>query len=331
VLTNPMYAGTAYGNRYRSIPARQRRSALEPVGPGQSYTFKPRTDWVAIAVPAIVSQELYDRVQDKLAHNQQMARRHNTTHQYLLRGLINCGYCHLTTTARTTAQGHQYYACRGRSEALRVAEGRACTARYIPAQQLDAVVWQDLCTVLTEPAIVAEALHRAHAGQWLPQELQARRATVQHGIASLERQQGRLLDAYLTEVLALTEFERKRTELGTRRDRLQAQWRQLEALTEQHHELTQIATSIEAFCRHIQAGLDQVTFQEQRALVELLVDCVVVADADVEIRYAMPLSRAGPHRRFCHLRLDYRVGVSAAVHDTQRGAQCGVRIRGGVL
>ena len=116
---------------------------------------------MAIVVPAIVTQERYDLVQAKLAHNQQTARRHNTHYQYLLRGLINCGYCHLTTTARTTAQGNQYYACRGRSEALRVAEGRACRARYIPAQQLDAVVWHDLCTVLMEPALVAEALQRA--------------------------------------------------------------------------------------------------------------------------------------------------------------------------
>ena len=128
-----------------------------------------------------------------------------------------------------------------------------------------------------------------------------------------------MLDAYLTEVIALTEFERKRTELAPRREHLQAQWRQLEAMTEQHHELTQIAASIEEFCSHIQAGLDQATFEEQRALVELLIDCVVVADAEVEIRYTMPLSRAWPHRRFCHLRLDYRASVCIRLPDGRGG------------
>jgi site-specific DNA recombinase len=142
---------------------------------------------------------------------------------------------------------------------------------------------------------------------------------VHQGIVSLERQQGRLLDAYLTEVIALTEFERKRTELAPRREHLQAQWRQLEAMTEQHHELTHIAASSDEFCRHIQAGLDQATFEEQRALVELLIDCVVVADAEVEIRYTMPLSRAGPHRRFCHLRLDYRAPVPVRLRNGASG------------
>jgi hypothetical protein len=65
-------------------------------------------------------------------------------------------------------------------------------------------------------------------------------------------------------------------------------------------------------------GLEQATF-EQRALVELLIGCVVVTDAEVEIRYVMPLSRAGPHRRFCHLRLDYRGSVSARLSLTARG------------
>jgi site-specific DNA recombinase len=41
VLTNPMYTGTADANRYRSVPARQRRSALAPNGSGQSNPLEP--------------------------------------------------------------------------------------------------------------------------------------------------------------------------------------------------------------------------------------------------------------------------------------------------
>ena len=310
VLTNPMYTGTAYGNRYRTVPARQRRSALTPNGSGQSYTLKPRTDWIAIPVPAIVSQDTYDHVQEKLSHNKQTAKRNNTAHDYLLRGLINCGQCHLTTTARTTAQGHHYYACRGRSEAVRVAEGRACTARYIPATQLDTLVWKDICEVLTDPAIVTQALRRAEQGLWLPQELQSRKATIQQGLASSERQQTRLLDAYLAEIVEFAEFERKRAEIARRNETLQAQLRQLEAMTAQHGELARLAHGIEEVCKQLREGLEQANFEQQRALVELLIDCVVVSDAEVEIRYVMPLSRAGPQRRFCHLRLDYRACLS---------------------
>ncbi len=42
------------------------------------------------------------------------------------------------------------------------------------------------------------------------------------------------------------------------------------------------------------------------ALVELLIDRVIVTDGEVEIRYVMPTDRASEQVRFCHLRLDYR-------------------------
>src|SRR5262245_36939922 len=90
--------------------------------------------------------------------------------------------------------------------------------------------------------------------------------------------------------------------------------RQLEAMTEQHLDVARLACSIEAVCEKLRSGLEQATF-EQRALVELLIDCIVVSDAEVEIRYLIPLSRAGLHRRFCHLRLDCRGGVSQPLRD----------------
>src|SRR5262249_34551057 len=144
---------------------------------GQSYRWRPRQEWIPVPVPALVSQEVFDQVQDKLAQNQQGASRHNTQNQYLLRALVSCGICRLGTTARTGPTGLSYYACQGRSNALRAVQGQGCTARYIPAHTLDGLVWQDLCTVLTEPEHLTAALQRAHGGQWLPQELQARQAT----------------------------------------------------------------------------------------------------------------------------------------------------------
>jgi site-specific DNA recombinase len=113
-----------------------------------------------------------EQVQAKLAQNQQIAPRNNTQHQYLLRALVSCGHCHLGATGRTMPNPqYAYYVCRGHTDALRAAQGERCTARYIPAQPLDDLVWQDLCQVLLDPQCIAQALERAHGGHWLPQEL----------------------------------------------------------------------------------------------------------------------------------------------------------------
>jgi len=307
ILRNPAYTGTAYANRTRSVPARHRRSALLPVGPGESTADRPRDEWIPIPVPAIVAQEVYDQVQEKLDRNKQFARRNNNQHDYLLRGLVSCGACRLSTTCRTTGprNAYGYYVCRGRSDRVRAAEERRCQARYVPAPQLDELVWNDLCRVLTEPALIARALERARGGHWLPQELQSRQAGVGTAIQTIERQEARLLDAYLAQVLELPEFERKRGELRRHLETLQTQQRQLEAIAQQRIELAAVADSIAAFCATVRDGLADTTFAQRRTLVELLVDRVIVFDGAAEIRYVIPTAPDGPHQPFCHLRLDY--------------------------
>jgi site-specific DNA recombinase len=50
-------------------------------------------------------------------------------------------------------------------------------------------------------------------------------------------------------------------------------------------------------------------FAGKRALLELLVDRVVVTDGAVEIRYALPTGPEGEREPFCRLRSDYRTLV----------------------
>jgi site-specific DNA recombinase len=319
ILRDPTYTGLAYGNRYHCMPAKGRVSPLLPLGPGHSHVLRDREEWVPIPVPAIVSEEVYQRVQDKLAHNQQRAAR-NTHQEYLLRGHVSCGLCRLTAGARTTPAGYGYYVCRGRTDRLRISQGQQCTARYVPAQQLDDLVWTDLCAMLNDPQHIAVALDRVHTGAWLPQELQARQANTRQAIEGLERQQERLLTAYLADILTLPEFERKRRELEQKRVSLQVQQHHLTALVQQRIELAQVAASIEGFCAQVRAGLDTATFQQRRMLVELLIDQVVVTEDEVEIRYVVPISQNGARQPFCQLRLDYRGGLSQRLYQPTRGA-----------
>src|SRR2546421_3080896 len=304
ILRNPSYAGRALTNRTQVAPARGRKSAMLPAGPGVSHAPRPEQDWIAVPVPVIVSEETFAQVQAKLDANQQTASR-NTRHEYLLRALTSCGACRLTCGVRQTPAGYRYYQCRGRTDPLRVAQGQRCTARYIPAGQLDELVWADLCALVTDPAQVARALDRAQGGAWLPQELHARQTAIRQALGQLDRQQQRLLDAYLAEIIALAEFQRKRDELDRRRAALAAQQRQLDAAAAQRLELQAVTDGVEAFCQAIRTGLATATFEQRRQLAELLIDRVIVTDGQVDIRYVLPTSPDGPHRPFCQLRKDH--------------------------
>ena len=304
ILSNPCYTGTAYANRTRTRAAKRRKSPLQPVGSGESWSVAPVEEWIGIPVPAIIGQEVFDRVQARLALNQQLAQR-STQHDYLLRTLVSCGQCRLQCHGRFRTPDYFYYVCQGRQPAVSNAHDVRCHARYIPTDQLDALVWADLCEVVQHPELIIQALERAHSGEWLPEELQHRRATIQAALRSLERQRERLLTAYLADAIELPEFERRQRELVQQRDALQVQDRQLAHYSEQLLQVRDTIPTIQAICERLRIGLEHATFAHRRQLVELLIDCVIVNEKEVEIRYVIPTTDASTHIRFCHLRKDY--------------------------
>jgi site-specific DNA recombinase len=324
ILRNPTYTGQVYAQRTCYRAATHRRSATHPIGRTHGTTVaQPAESWLLVGqVPAMVSQAHFDEVQAKLATNQSFARRNNTAHQYLLRALVSCGCCGLASTARAINGRNFYYLCNGKGHSTFSHRATCCPARHAPAGQLDALVWQDLCALLAEPEPLAAAVARAHGGAWLPQELLARRETLRRGQAHLRQQLERLTDAYLRAVLPLDEYERRRRDLERRLQALAGQEEQLRSDAARQQQLAGVAASLEAFRVRVQRGLAQATFEQRRQLVLLLIDRVVVTDAEVEIRYVLPTSPESEHVRFCHLRKDYFHDPASGQHlEPSRGVR----------
>ena len=307
ILRPVAYTGQIYAERFRARPPRIRRSATHPIGRSHdSLVEQPAENWIpVVTIPAIIRQELFERAQHKLAQNTSFASRHNTAHQYLLRALVSCGVCQSSCTARHLKTGHMYYVCAAKGNPIHTRKAEKCTSRFSPSQQLDEVVWSDLCEVLTHPDQMAQALERAHGGHWLPQELQARREQLRQAQNRLSQQIERLTEAYLGDVIPLAEYQRRRQDLEQKRQALASQADQLSVQVDRQKELSHLTTAITDFCQRVQAGLDNATFEQKRQLVELLIDRVIVANGDVELRYVIPTSPSSEHVRFCHLRSDY--------------------------
>ena len=320
ILTNPVYTGKLYIGRTRSRPARIRRSATHRLGkPARGQDATPPELWeIAGAVPALITEEEFDRVQVKLAVNKKQAARNNKAHQYLLRALVSCGACQSACISRTTHGGQSYYACRCLSQPIYSRNDQRCRSRYIPAGQLDAIVWQDLRELMLQPECIIHALERVHTGGWMPQELQARKEALRKAMAALDQQLERLTEAYLIAVVPVAEYQRRRHELEQKRESLQGQVSELASQVDRQAKVTQFATSIEEFCQRTQAGLAQAMFEQKRTLIELLIDRVLVADDHVEIRYVIPTHPRGESSRFCHLRKDYFNNVVQVRTGTQR-------------
>ena len=68
ILADPVYAGVAYANRYDYVPARKPRRDRGPRNHEPSCRrLKPREQWIAVPVPALVDADTWDRAQAQLA------------------------------------------------------------------------------------------------------------------------------------------------------------------------------------------------------------------------------------------------------------------------
>lgn len=115
---------------------------------------------------AIISQDLFDRVQARLAANSEVrpTGRKALDHIYLLEGLLVCGGCGASMT-RSVANGvggqYHYYKC---SRKARTAHS-ACKVRDIPVNAVENFVIDQLRNYSLNPDAIRSAVHDANAGR----------------------------------------------------------------------------------------------------------------------------------------------------------------------
>src|SRR6478609_4053364 len=169
MLKNPAYKGTAAFGKTRTGPLKPKR--LRPQRGRPEQPRRPATcvdtaieDQIFIAVPALVSEELFAVVQAQLGERRRRTQCHGD--RYLLQGLVvckRCGYgCYGKPTSRASTKGkvrYAYYRCTG-SDAYRFGGQRLCWNRQVRTDLLDAAVWEDVRSLLSEPRRIRQEYER---------------------------------------------------------------------------------------------------------------------------------------------------------------------------
>lgn len=248
ILRNTSYRGVAYGNRERRVPARRRYPlsgrAARPSG-GVSSRARPADTWIAVAVPALVTPELFTAAQERLGRNRAWSPR-NTHGEYLLRRLVSCRRCGRAECVSNNGR-YAYYRCLPRAGEHTEGVRARCQRQSIPVGSLDAVVWADLCRVLTDPAVLDEAVRRAQEG-WLTDDARAaRQRDLRQRRAALDRQRQRLIDAYAAGAVTLEELQSRVGALDGRLTDLARDEQQLVGSAEQQAQSAALAARVETF------------------------------------------------------------------------------------
>jgi len=159
MLKNPAYMGSAAFGKTRQGPLRPKLRAPRnrPVQPRRAMSDYdvPSTDWIHLAVPAIVEPAVFAAVQEQLQENRQHARQSRRGARYLLQGLLQCQHCGyafygkpLSPSARKgRPRAYAYYRCVG-TDAYRFGGHRLCPNTQVRTDRLELAVWQEVCALL---------------------------------------------------------------------------------------------------------------------------------------------------------------------------------------
>lgn len=158
-LKNESYAGRLVYMRTKWVRGRSSRTGLSYRHPVE----RPEDEWILIegASPRIVDDALWDRVQEILNDPERNPPR-RFPRFYLLRSRIKCGICGsaMIGQAMRGAPGgtvYKYYGCRHVYDRR---TGHDCTARYVPAQKLEAGIWGEIGRILSNPQTVLNEQER---------------------------------------------------------------------------------------------------------------------------------------------------------------------------
>ena len=145
---------------------------------------------------------------------------------WLLRGLIECGHCHLGCNCHRmrgrNGTWHRYYYCRGH-DPLRTRAGKGrCPERNIRADELDEYVFAQVRQALLDPRQLIAAERAVIAGAPADENelVAAQLKRLDSALQSNERERARLIDAYQAGLLELDELTNRTAAITARRDQL---------------------------------------------------------------------------------------------------------------
>jgi hypothetical protein len=253
-------------------------------------------------VPPIIDLTTFHAAASRARENEAFSPRNLQESVYLLRKLVRCGRCSSSCSAQNSKQIYggelhcsHYYSC------LRTTSGflkqERCGQRRVRADVLDELVWEEVSTRLQDPALVLAAYQeqktqRRDAAAEAGSTEQDQRLNAQIKFANKEL--SRLLDAYQSGVIELSEFQKRRQLVNSKLEVLGREKELLKKAAVEQRKDADIKASLAEFAALVSRNLKSISFENKQKLLRVALDKVVVKDWRVDLHYNIPLPKPNP-------------------------------------
>jgi site-specific DNA recombinase len=304
MLRNPAYAGTAVFGKTQVIhePAGLNRTArlAGRTVPRQVRTQdRPREEWTGIPVPALVDEETFERVQQRLADNKRFASR-NTKVPSLLQGLAacaSCGYGYYRTSATTARRKIYYYRCLG-SDDYRYQGGRVCGNKPVRADYADKVIWDHVTALLADPALIRAEIGKRLERARTSDPVTRKRGQLEQSLAKTTASIAAMITAFSEQLLTIDELRARMPGLRARETGLKDQITALDAQAADRDAYLRLADDLEGFLARLRQNSATATTEDRQRVLRALVQDILIGPEKITIRHRIPVrepSSGGGH------------------------------------
>ena len=295
MLRNPAYKGRACFGKTRSV---ERQKITRPLRKRGGFSARCcahqecfRDQWIEIAVPALVSEDVFELAQERLQYNKRHSPR-RTIEPTLLQGMLvckNCGYAYYRTSTRTSKRKLYYYRCLG-SDDYRYPQGRVCPNRPIRQDYIDQMVWEQIVELLSNPELVRTEIHRRIKEIQNSNPAKQRKGLLAKQLRRVKNSIQKLLDAYQEDLLQLEELRDRMPQLRKREKTLQAELASLDYALADQQAVLRLGDNIEHFLRQLRKTADTLNVVERQKVLRLVVKEILVDDETITIKHSIPIS-----------------------------------------
>jgi len=258
IISNPVYKGVWHYAKTRAEKVNGRKRQV-PV---------PESEWIAVSVPAIVSEEMWDAAQKCLERNRLNSTR-NTKRFYLLRGLVFCRCGRRWTAVYKDHTQRGYYRCPTNNAEL---WRHRCDHQYsIRKDIMEYVVWEKISNLFLEPETLVQGLAEQRAeSEELVERRNRRLEAIDRATQEADRKLSILLDQVLTGEFAQAVIDEKRKALMNQRAELESEMYRLSLELEKIVLTSGAEEELMAFANKIGGSIKNADEEAKRRILELV-------------------------------------------------------------
>ncbi len=295
MLRNPAYAGTAVFGKTQVVHEqpglnRTARLAGRTVPRAVKTIDRPKEEWAGIPVPALVDEETFDRVQQRLQDNKRFAAR-STKVPSLLQGLAACSSCgygyYRTSTTTSSGKKIYYYRCLG-SDDYRYQGGRVCGNKPVRAGYVDAVVWDHVAGLLADPALIRAEIGKRLERARTSDPITRKRGQLEQALAKTTASVGSMITAFSEQLITIDELRARMPDLRARETGLKDQIAALDAQAADRDAYLRLAEGLEGFLGRLRENSATASVEDRQRVLRALVQDILIGPGKLTIRHRIP-------------------------------------------